>query len=240
MRSGGIGMKSVVIYSGGMDSFTLLNHAIAEGEAHALSFHYGQRHAKELEYAHRFCQMNDVPHKLVDIRAINGLIQGSSLTSAIDVPEGHYAEDNMKQTVVPNRNMIMLSLAVGYAVSIGADKVYCGAHAGDHDVYPDCRAEFFNKLNEATLIANYQPVTLATPFIDLSKGGILAYGRDTLGLAAEDYVLAWTCYNGRELACGKCGACVERLEAFYSVNWSDPLEYEDRDFWVRVTEEARA
>ena len=227
--------NGVVAYSGGLDSFTLLNQAFVEcDKVTALSFNYGQRHSKELEYAHRVCAVRQIPHKIVDIRAISGLIQGSSLTSGIEVPEGHYAEDNMKKTVVPNRNMIMLSLAVGYAVSLEYDRVYCGAHAGDHDIYPDCRAEFFDAMNAATEIANYQPVTLTTPFITLSKGGILIHGRDVLGLKEEDYFHTWTCYNGRELACGKCGACVERQEAFHEAAWTDPLPYEDSEFWKEV------
>jgi len=227
-------MKSVVIYSGGMDSFTLLNHALETcDEVHALSFNYGQRHAKELEYAHRFCAVKRIPHKVVDIRSINTLLQGSSLTSGIEVPEGHYSEENMKATVVPNRNMIMLSLAVGYAVSLDIGAVFCGAHAGDHDIYPDCREEFFDALNGATMIANYQPVKLLTPFITLTKGDILDVGKD-LGLTAEDYGQSWTCYNGRREACGKCGACVERLESFNDMGWVDPLEYEDREFWKSV------
>lgn len=226
--------KAVVVYSGGMDSFTVLQQARVDcEEVFALSFNYGQRHSKELEKAHAVCQLNRIPHEIVDLRSINSLIQGSSLTSDIEVPEGHYSEENMKATVVPNRNMIMLSLAVGYAVSILADRVYCGAHAGDHAIYPDCRKEFFEKLNMATEIANYQSVSIITPFIDLDKGMILATGH-SLGLTASDYLMTWTCYNGREKACGKCGACVERLEAFADNGWEDPLQYEDRDFWKTV------
>lgn len=225
---------AVVIYSGGMDSFTVLHEAMnTKPFVHALSFNYGQRHSKELEFAHVVCKLKNVPHQVVDLRSVNSLIQGSSLTSDINVPEGHYAEDNMKQTVVPNRNMIMLSLAVGYAVSLGAGHVYCGAHAGDHDIYPDCREEFFDKLNTATLIANYQPVEINVPFIRMDKAQILQRGAE-LGLDATDYGHTWTCYNGRDAACGKCGACVERQEAFAAVGWSDPLYYEDREFWKQV------
>jgi 7-cyano-7-deazaguanine synthase len=217
-----------------MDSFTVLHDAIAKfGSAHAVSFNYGQRHSKELEVAFAVCKAKGIPHHVVDLRNINSLIQGSSLTSDIDVPEGHYAEENMKKTVVPNRNMIMLSLAVGYAVSIDANAVVCGAHAGDHDIYPDCRAEFFEALNEATLIANYVPVEVHTPFIKMSKGEILSHG-SRLGLTAADYLMTWTCYNGRELACGKCGACVERQEAFAQMGWKDPLQYENSEYWKKV------
>lgn len=215
--------KVVVIYSGGMDSFTVLNRAIADGyEVYPLSFDYGQRHKKELDYAARVCAKLDVPHKVVDISAINQLIGGSSLTSDIDVPEGHYAEASMKQTVVPNRNMILLSLAIGYAVSLEANKVYYGAHSGDHAIYPDCRPEFVEKMNDVSLIANYEAVEIYSPYLNVSKVEILTDGL-SLGL---DYADTWTCYNGREKACGKCGACQERLEAFEKNGICDPLEYE--------------
>jgi len=215
--------KVVVIYSGGMDSFTVLNKALQNGsDVYALTFNYGQRHVKEVEYARAVCQRLNLKHEIVDISAINHLLQGSALTSDIDVPEGHYAEDSMKATVVPNRNMIMLSLAIGYAVSIGADKVYYGAHAGDHTIYPDCRPEFVEKMNAVAKIANYQPVEITTPYLNQNKGQILADGLKM----RLDYSQTWTCYNGREKACGKCGACVERLEAFANNKAIDPLLYE--------------
>lgn len=228
--------KAVVIYSGGMDSFTLLNVLHAKGyELAALSFNYGQRHNKELEFAQRVTSALEIPHHIVDMAgALNPLLQGSSLTSDIDVPEGHYAEDNMKATVVPNRNAIMLMIATGYAVSKGFDRVYTGVHAGDHDVYPDCREEFIAAMNEVTRIANYQAVSIEAPFLDLDKAGILNQGAAIADLVDLDYVNAWTCYNGRDKACGKCGACVERLEAFHKMGWTDPLEYEDRDFYIET------
>jgi 7-cyano-7-deazaguanine synthase len=215
--------KVVVIFSGGMDSFTVLNLAVKQGlEVFALSFNYGQKHKKELDYAARACQELDVHHKIVDISAINQLIGGSSLTSDIEVAEGHYEEESMKSTVVPNRNMILLSMAVGYAVSIDANKVYYGAHSGDHAIYPDCRPEFVHKMNDVCAIANYEAVEIVTPYLDVSKTAILTAGLK-MGL---DYNLSWTCYNGREKACGKCGACQERLEAFTENGVTDPLEYE--------------
>lgn len=215
--------KVVVIYSGGMDSYTVLHRALRDGkQVHALSFDYGQRHKKELDYAANVCNKLNIPHKVVDISAINTLIGGSALTDDIDVPEGHYEEPSMKQTVVPNRNMILLSMAVGYAVSLEANEVYYGAHSGDHAIYPDCRPEFVNKMNDVCRIANYTQVEIVTPYLDVSKTDIL-----TAGLAMElDYGETWTCYNGREKACGKCGACEERLEAFRDNQATDPLEYE--------------
>jgi 7-cyano-7-deazaguanine synthase len=216
--------KVVVIFSGGMDSFTVLNLALKQGfQVYALSFDYGQRHKKELDYAARACAALDVQHKIVDISAINQLIGGSSLTSDIEVAQGHYAEQSMKSTVVPNRNMILLSMAVGYAVSLEANKVFYGAHSGDHAIYPDCRPEFVHRMNQVCAIANYTEVEIVTPYLDVSKIAILSAGL-AMGL---DYNQTWTCYNGREKACGKCGACQERLEAFSENGLLDPLEYEE-------------
>jgi 7-cyano-7-deazaguanine synthase len=215
--------KVVVIFSGGMDSFTVLNRALKDGkEVYALTFDYGQKHVKEIACASKVCQQLGVAHKVIDISAINQLLAGSSLTDDIDIPEGHYEADNMKSTVVPNRNMILLSLAVGYAVSVKASQVYYGAHSGDHAIYPDCRPEFVMKMNDVCQIANYEAVEIFSPYLNDNKSDILTDGLK-MGLSYED---TWTCYNGREKACGKCGACQERLEAFADNNVTDPLPYE--------------
>ncbi|WP_111636990.1 7-cyano-7-deazaguanine synthase QueC [Marinomonas shanghaiensis] len=215
--------KAVVVYSGGMDSFTVLNTAIDNGlDVYALSFNYGQKHSKELEVAARVCKELGVSHKVVDITAINSLMANSSLTGDAHIPEGHYQDDNMKSTVVPNRNMVLLSMAIAYAVSLEASKVYYGAHSGDHHIYPDCRPEFVEAMNAVSKIANYQSVEIVTPFLHSSKGEILK-----AGLAMNlNYANTWTCYNGREKSCGKCGACYERLEAFAEQCQTDPLDYE--------------
>ena len=215
--------KAVLIFSGGMDSYTLLHDLItAEYEVHALSFNYGQRHSKELDYASAACGNLDVPHKVIDATAINELVQGSSLTSDIDVPEGHYEEESMKSTVVPNRNMIMMSMAMGHAVTIGASTVAVGVHAGDHAIYPDCRPAFISAMNEVAKFANYEPIQIIAPYLYMSKGEIAVRGKE-LGV---DYSQAWTCYNGRDKACGKCGACQERMEAMTFAMIQDPMEYE--------------
>jgi len=216
----------VVIYSGGMDSFTLLHRALEQGlKVHALSFDYGQRHVRELDCAREVCEALSIPHKVVDIRSLNAVMSGSALTSGLAVPEGHYEEDSMKATVVPNRNMILLSLATGYAVTVGADAVWFGAHGGDHAIYPDCRPEFVEKMDAVCRVANYRSVAVEAPFMGVDKSDILAEGLK-LGL---NYAQSWTCYNGRERACGRCGSCVERLEAFASNGVSDPLPYEVSD-----------
>ncbi|MCE8015312.1 7-cyano-7-deazaguanine synthase QueC [Halomonas sp. MCCC 1A17488] len=214
---------TVVIYSGGMDSFTVLHRALRAGlEVHALSFDYGQRHARELEVAACVCAALGVPHQVVDIRAIHGLIDNSALTDASrDMPEGDYGEENLTATVVPNRNMILLSLAIAKAVNVGAGRVDYGAHGGDHVLYPDCRPEFVEAMGAVAGIANFAPVEIHAPFLRSSKAEILADGL-AMGL---DYAETWTCYRGEALACGRCGSCRERLAAFAANGVSDPLAY---------------
>lgn len=219
-------MKTVLIYSGGLDSTTLLYKLLdAEHQVFALGVDYGQRHGKELAAAREICDALKVPFTVADLRSIKPLIAGSSQTSdEIPVPEGHYAAESMKLTVVPNRNMIMLSIAIGYAVSIKADAVAYGAHAGDHAVYPDCRPEFAAVMATAALLCDWHPVDLMRPFIKVSKTEIasLAY---MLNVPIEK---TWSCYKGGEKHCGKCGTCVERMEALHDSPFGDdPTEYED-------------
>lgn len=210
----------VVVLSGGMDSTTLL-YWIKSQKYHieAVSFDYGQRHKKELDFAVLTCKKLGINHKVIDTTFLLPLMQGSALTSNIDVPHGHYEDENMKQTVVPNRNMILSSMAVAYAVSIGAGKVYVGVHSGDHAIYPDCRPEFVKALNETTKIANYIPVSIQTPFINIDKADIAKIGR----ILKVDYSLSWTCYEGKDIPCGKCGSCQERAYAFEKAGMPDPL-----------------
>jgi len=217
-------MKIVLIYSGGLDSTVLLYSYLAqEAEVKALSINYGQRHQKELRAAGRICRDNGVPFSIVDIGAVGALLQSSLTDRKIDVPDGHYAEESMKQTVVPNRNMIMLSLAIGHACSLKYDAVAYAAHAGDHTIYPDCRPAFVDAMAEAARLCDWHPVEIARPFITKTKADIAALGH-ALDVPFAD---TWSCYKGGERHCGTCGTCVERREAFELAKVPDPTEYEN-------------
>jgi 7-cyano-7-deazaguanine synthase len=216
--------KVVLILSGGMDSTTLLYDLLAENkEVYTLSFDYGQKHMKELEYASKTCEKLNVNHKILQLDVLNEVAPSALTRDQWEVPEGHYTEESMKQTVVPNRNMVMLSLATAYAISNGATKVYYGAHAGDHAIYPDCRKEFVEAMQKVILLCDWTKVELIAPYLDLDKGDIAIKGME-LGV---DYSLTWSCYKGNAKACGKCGSCTERLEAFKKAGMKDPIEYED-------------
>jgi 7-cyano-7-deazaguanine synthase len=217
-------MKTVLIFSGGLDSTTLLYETLAAGQdVLAIGIDYGQRHVKELQAATRITEALNVPYQVVNLSALQPVIAGSSQTSVeIDVPEGHYAAENMKLTVVPNRNMIMLSVAVGYAISQKADAIAYAAHGGDHAIYPDCRKEFVDCLAKAVELADWHRVALMAPYTEIDKAEIVRRGA-ALGV---DYGATWSCYKGQEKHCGKCGTCVERKEAFGLAGVSDPTEYE--------------
>ena len=216
-------MKSLVVHSGGMDSTVLLYHLIQAGdEVKALSINYGQRHHRELEAARALCAELGVEHRVADLSGLSDLLAGSALTSSdIEVPEGHYAEDNMKATVVPNRNMILLSVAAGWAISSKYDRIAYAAHSGDHAIYPDCRNEFAEALDGAIRLADWHEVSLYRPFVDMTKADIVSMGAK-LGVPFEK---TWSCYKGQDLHCGRCGTCVERREAFYLAGVDDPTTY---------------
>lgn len=222
---------TLAILSGGMDSTVLAYHLARSSGTHRLagcvSVNYGQRHARELACAQRTARDLNVPHYLLDLSGVRQHIGSSSLTGDMPVPHGHYAEANMKATVVPNRNMVLLSLAVAVAIAHKAESVAYGAHAGDHAIYPDCRADFADAMRAAIALCDYTPPTLDAPFIGWTKAQIVAHGV-TLGVPFEQ---TWTCYEGGDVACGKCGTCVERLEAFNLAGATDPLAYQDREFW---------
>ena len=216
-------MKTVIVYSGGLDSTVLLYHLRASGhELHALSIDYGQRHRCELDRAADLCEELGIPHPTADLSAIQPLLAGNSLTSPeIEVAEGHYTEESMKSTVVPNRNMIFLALATGHALSIKAGQVAYAAHSGDHAIYPDCRNEFAEAMAAAIRIADWNPVELVRPFVDWTKADIVRRG-DELGVP---FARTWSCYKGGAQHCGRCGTCIERREAFDLAEIEDPTPY---------------
>jgi 7-cyano-7-deazaguanine synthase len=236
----------VVIMSGGLDSTTLLYDLLEGGYVpFALSFNYGQRHSKELQYAKNTCRKLGVEHRTLNL-AVSGLtelIATSALTGDTPVPEGHYAEDNMKLTVVPNRNMIMLSMAAGVAVSRKAVAVAIGVHAGDHAVYPDCRPSFIEDAEYAIISGNEGFIdpdfVIMRPYVNKTKKWI-AYRALELKVPLYE---TWSCYKGERWHCGKCGTCVERLEAIDHAqrSWEirhpgekapiDATQYTDKEYW---------
>lgn len=217
-------MNVVVIFSGGMDSTTLLYELREAGHAvKAISFDYGQRHRVELDRAAAIAAAAEVSYECIDLRALGAVIAGQSsqLNAAVEVPDGHYSEESMKATVVPNRNMIMLAVAVGHAISIDYQAVAYGAHAGDHAIYPDCRREFVDAMRHAIALCDWQKVELMTPYVDKSKSDICVIG----AALQVPFDQTWSCYKGGKVHCGRCGTCVERKEAFALADVIDPTEY---------------
>jgi 7-cyano-7-deazaguanine synthase len=209
-----------------MDSTVLLHklRLIQGAEVKALAFDYGQRHRIELDYGEAYCKKLGVERRVVDLRAggVADLMSGSSQTSPdIDVPHGHYEEESMKATVVPNRNMIMLSIATAWAISLKFNYVAYAAHGGDHAIYPDCRFEFAEALGEVISLADWHVVRLYRPFIHHSKANIVQVG-NAYGV---DFGLTYSCYEGQKTHCGLCGTCVERREAFAKAGVVDPTTY---------------
>ncbi|HEY0944614.1 MAG TPA: 7-cyano-7-deazaguanine synthase QueC [Opitutaceae bacterium] len=217
-------MNVVVLCSGGMDSVTALHWARAHHRVvGALSFDYGAKHnAREIPFAAGHCAQLGVPHQIIRLPFVNELFASDLLQSGGAIPEGHYEAGNMKQTVVPFRNAIMLSIATGYAESIGGEALVIAAHGGDHAIYPDCREDFMRAMGDAMRLGTYAEVQLLRPFIAMNKGAIAAEGA-RLGV---DFSHTWSCYKGGARHCGKCGTCVERREAFALAGLSDPTEYE--------------
>lgn len=226
-------MKITAIVSGGMDSVTLahkLRHDFEHDELHMLSFDYGQRHGKELQFAEQCAKNLDAQWTLVNVDFLADLFAESGSHSSLingdfDVPHGHYEEESMKQTVVPNRNMIMLSIAAGVAVSEGAKFVATGVHAGDHAIYPDCRPEFIRLMSVVLHTANEgfcdSGFYVHAPFMNWKKYQIASLGNSL----HVDWTETWSCYEGGEYHCGQCGTCVERREAFSLAGLVDPTEY---------------
>ena len=216
-------MKAVVLFSGGLDSTVLASHLISKGaEVRLLSIDYGQRHAKELAHGEALAKHMNLPRKSLLLPDLGDLLKGSSLTDdSVELPEGHYAEESMKATVVPNRNMILLALAGGYALSSGFDTIAYAAHAGDHFIYPDCRPEFAEAMEKALGLADWNDLSLYRPFVDMTKADLVKLGKEL----KSPLGMTWSCYAGMDVHCGKCGTCVERKEAFELAKVPDPTKY---------------
>lgn len=216
-------MRIVLLLSGGLDSATALYELKSEGhELVGLGVNYGQRHFKELHASEALAAHAGIRYRICDISNVRNFIGGSSQTSdEVAVPEGHYTEESMKLTVVPNRNMIFLSLAMGWAISLKFDAVAYAAHAGDHVIYPDCRVEFIEAMGKAAELCDWHQVKLLAPYSRISKSEIVKRG----ARLQVPYALTWSCYKGSENHCGKCGTCVERKEAFQLAGVPDPTEY---------------
>jgi len=232
-------VRTIVICSGGLDSVTLAHKDAAERALTRLvSFDYGQRHKKELDYARDCAARLGVPHAVVDITAVGRFLTGSALTSGGPVPEGHYAEDTMRATVVPNRNAIMLAVAFGVAAVEQADAVAAAVHGGDHFIYPDCRPAFVDAFEtmQRHALEGLARIAFYTPFLRLTKADIVREGA-RLGVPFAE---TWSCYQGGVLHCGRCGTCVERREAFYLASRDDPTPYEDQDYWIEACWEHHA
>jgi len=214
---------TVIIVSGGMDSITLL-YDFQDRIALGISFDYGSNHnAREIPFAELHCKRLGIPHITIPLAFMHQYFKSSLLEGAEAIPEGHYAADNMLSTVVPFRNGIMLSVAVGVAESRGLQYVMMANHGGDHTIYPDCRPEFVKAMDEAIANGTNAQIRLLTPYTNLTKTDIVRRGKQ-LGI---DYSETWSCYKGGEVHCGKCGTCVERREALRDAGIDDPTQYEN-------------
>ncbi|MDD6862610.1 MAG: 7-cyano-7-deazaguanine synthase QueC [Prevotella sp.] len=212
---------SLIIVSGGMDSITLL-YDRKDSIALALSFDYGSNHnSREIPYAQLHCQRLGIRHIVIPLDFMHQYFTSSLLEGAEAIPDGHYADENMKSTVVPFRNGIMLSVAIGIAESNGLKKVLIANHGGDHAIYPDCRPDFISAINKAAMSGTYLNVEVDAPYTNISKTDIARRGL-ALGI---DYSETWSCYKGGAVHCGTCGTCVERKEALHDAGIDDKTEY---------------
>ena len=206
-----------------MDSITLLydfKYRIALG----VSFSYGSNHnAKEIPYAEYHCKLLGIPHIVIDLAFMPKYFRSSLVEGGDAIPEGHYADENMKSTVVPFRNGIMLSIAAGIAESHNLKYVMMANHGGDHAIYPDCRPTFVEAMSKATQEGTYPGIQILAPYTNITKADIAMKGK-ALGI---DYSKTWSCYKGGEHHCGKCGTCVERREALAAAGIPDETIYDD-------------
>ena len=214
---------SILILSGGMDSTTML-YDYKDNIALAVSFHYGSNHNdKEIPFARYHCEKLGIKHITIPLAFMKQYFRSSLLEGSEAIPEGNYDEENMKSTVVPFRNGIMLAIVAGLAETYGLKHVMMANHSGDHTIYPDCRPSFVAAMSAAISAGTYEGITLETPYTNLSKGDIARKGKE-LGL---DYTQTWSCYKGGEIHCGKCGTCRERKEALADAGITDLTQYED-------------
>ena len=212
---------SVIIVSGGMDSITLL-HERHEEIALGISFDYGSNHnSREIPFARMHCQRLGIKHIVIPLDFMSVYFRSSLLDGADAIPEGHYEDANMKSTVVPFRNGIMLSIACGIAESNGLSRVFIADHGGDHAIYPDCRSEFIKAMDAAMSAGTYAHINIEAPYTEITKTDIALIGK-AIGL---DYTETWSCYKGGNVHCGKCGTCVERQEALRNAGIEDKTEY---------------
>lgn len=213
---------SVIVVSGGMDSITLL-YDKKEEIALAVTFDYGSKHnAREIAWAKVHCGRLGIRHIVIKLDFMQKYFTSSLLEGGDEIPEGHYADENMKSTVVPFRNGIMLSVAAGIAESNGLKKILIANHGGDHTIYPDCRPEFIGAMDRAIANGTYEDVRIDAPYTNITKADIAKIGK-RLGI---DYSETWSCYKGGEKHCGKCGTCIERKEAMALAGIDDRTEYE--------------
>lgn len=212
---------SIIILSGGLDSTTML-YEYKEQIALALSFDYGSNHnKKELSFASLHCKRLGIQHIIIPLEFIHQYFHSSLLEGADAVPEGEYDDENMRSTVVPFRNGIMLAIAAGMAENNGLKQILMANHSGDHAIYPDCRPEFVKAMDAAIEAGTYDGVRLFTPYTNLTKADIARHGK-ALGI---DYSETWSCYKGSEVHCGKCGTCTERREALCEAGITDSTVY---------------
>ena len=217
---------SVIVLSGGMDSVTLL-HDYRPRIALAVTFDYGSNHnAREIECARRQCEALGIEHLVIPLSFMGKYFESSLLSGADSIPEGHYAADNMKSTVVPFRNGIMLAVAAGLAESRKLKHVLLANHGGDHTIFPDCRPEFAKAMSDAIAAGTFDGITLLAPYTNITKSDIAAIGKK-IGV---DYSNTYSCYKGGEHHCGRCGTCVERKEAMRDAGIEDPTIYDDPEF----------
>lgn len=205
-----------------MDSTTLLYDRQAD-IALAVTFDYGSNHnAREIACAKLHCQRLGIPHLVIPLAFMGQYFKSSLLEGADAIPEGNYDEENMKSTVVPFRNGVMLSVACGLAESRGLRHVLMANHSGDHTIYPDCRPEFVKAMGAAMQAGTFDGVDIVAPYTNISKTDIARIGA-RLGI---DYAETWSCYKGGEHHCGKCGTCRERIEALHDAGIEDTTVYD--------------